>query len=235
MGMTRAGMIAGGLALAAVLTGCGLAGPLDEQSTSYDVTDKVAALRVEQTDSGSIQVVESDRTGVRVTELLSWRKNKPETSHKVEGDTLALSYKCPGTWGPGSIARSCDVSYEIEVPKGLRVEVASDSGELTLKGLTGEVRARSDSGAIRAEGLTAGQVMMETDSGDIELAFGGAPDKVVTSSDSGSISIRVPEGPYNVVATTDSGGKAISVDTDASAARRIELSTDSGNVEVAAA
>ncbi|GAA3252397.1 hypothetical protein GCM10020216_086710 [Nonomuraea helvata] len=224
-------MIAGVLGFGALLTGCGLAGPPNEDTASYDVTDKVAGVRVEA-DSGTVEVVESDRTGIHVTEQLSWRKNKPATSHKVQGDTLALAFKCTTTWGLGSAATSCDVSYKVEVPKGLRVDVSSDSGDLTLKGLSGQLKARTDSGAIEAGDLAAKQVEAETDSGNVELAFGGQPDKVVTSSDSGSISIHVPQGPYNIVTKTDSGGKRITAANDPSAARQIQLTSDSGDLEV---
>ncbi|MEV4107800.1 DUF4097 family beta strand repeat-containing protein [Nonomuraea sp. NPDC049695] len=249
MGIKRAGMIAGFLGFAALLTGCGLAGPLDEDTASYDVTDKVAGVRVEA-DSGTVKVVESDRTGIHVTERLSWRGTKPEPSHKVQGDTLTLAFKCAGTWGLGSAASACEVSYEVEVPKGLRVDVSSDSGDLTLRGLSGELKARSDSGDLTLEGLSgqlkartdsgvieaddlaAKHAEVETDSGDVDLTFDGQPDKVVTTSDSGSISIRVPQGPYNVVAKTDSGDKHITAANDPSAARQIQLTSDSGDLEV---
>ncbi|GAA1615004.1 hypothetical protein GCM10009733_009080 [Nonomuraea maheshkhaliensis] len=223
--------IAGLLGVAVALTGCGIGGPAERDTVAYDVADKVAALQVE-TDSGSIEVVESQRQGIHVTEVLSWRKNKPETSHQVRGDTLALSFDCPSTWGWGAAGTSCDVSYKVEVPKGLRVKVTSDSGALTLTGLSGELDARSDSGAIEAGGLSARQVAAKTDSGAVGLKFTGAPDKVTTATDSARISVHVPEGPYKVVATTDSGGKNIRASVDDSAPRLIELTSDSGDLEV---
>ncbi|MET7327540.1 DUF4097 family beta strand repeat-containing protein [Nonomuraea sp. NPDC005650] len=232
MGMKRAGMIAGLVGVAAVLAGCGLGGPLDEDTKSYDVGDKVAGIRV-QADSGNVEVVESDRQGIHVTEHLVWRKNKPETSHEVQGDTLALTYKCPRTWGLGSGAASCDVNYKVEIPKGLRVKVSTDSGDMTLEDLSGEVDVHSDSGMIAATGLSGKRVVTETDSGDTELAFTAQPDKVVGTSDSGGITVRVPQGPYKVVAKTDSGDKKITAATDASAPRTIEVSSDSGDLEVA--
>ncbi|SEG79789.1 Putative adhesin [Nonomuraea solani] len=222
--------IAGLLGLAAVLTGCGF-GPTDEETKAYDVNDKVAALRVE-TDSGNIEVVESERQGIRVTERLMWRKNKPETSHQVQGDTLALTFRCPNTWGLGAAGTTCDVSYEVEVPKGLRVNATSDSGTLTLRNLSGDLEAQSDSGEIEAAGLAGKSVTVKNDSGSVELVFTGTPDKVRSTTDSGDISVRVPEGPYNVVAKTDSGDKNVEAATDAKATRKIELTTDSGNLEV---
>ncbi|MEV0597277.1 DUF4097 family beta strand repeat-containing protein [Nonomuraea cavernae] len=224
-------MIAGLLGLAAVLTGCGVGGSPNQDTVSYDVTDKVAALHIEA-DSGSVEVVESDRQGIRVTERLSWHKNKPETSHEVQGDTLELAFACPITWGWGAMGTSCDVSYQVEVPKELRVKVISDSGDLTLKGLSGSLEASTDSGAIKTIGLTGKQVSAKTDSGDMTLAFTGQPDTVTTSTDSGKTVIHVPRGPYKIVATTDSGNKDITAASDSSAESSLELSSDSGDMEV---
>lgn len=138
MKMKRTAMIAGLLGLAAVLAGCGGSGSPHEDTVSYDVTDKVAALHVE-----------------------------------------------------------------------------------------------TDSGAIETSGLTGKQVSTETDSGDMTLAFTGRPDKVTTSTDSGKIVIHVPQGPYDIVTSTDSGNQDIKAASDSSADSSIELSSDSGDLEVA--
>ncbi|NBE95583.1 DUF4097 domain-containing protein [Nonomuraea sp. KC401] len=227
----RTAVTASLLALVAVLTGCGSSGSLDEAVVSYDVTDKVAALHV-GTDAGTVEVVQSDRRGIRVTERLTWRKNKPETSHKVKGDTLELTFACPTTWGWGAIGDSCDVNYQVEVPEGLQVKVSSDSGTLTLKNLSGDVDALTDSGTIGATGLTGRRVVTRTDSGDTNLAFTGRPDQVTTTTDSGRTVIEVPRGPYNIVARTDNGDKDIKAPSDPSAQRTIELNSDSGDLAV---
>ncbi|WP_327108104.1 DUF4097 family beta strand repeat-containing protein [Nonomuraea glycinis] len=231
MKMKRTAMIAGLLGLAALVTGCGGSGPAQEDTVSYDVTGKVAALHVE-TDSGSVEVVESDRQGIRVTERLTWHKSRPETSHEVRGDTLELAFTCPNTWGWGAIGTSCDVSYQVEVPKGLRVQATSDSGNLTLKDLSGNLEVTSDSGAIETSGLTGKQVVTKTDSGDMTLAFTGRPDKVTTSTDSGETVVHLPQGPYDIVTETDSGAKDIKAVADSSAASSIDLSSDSGDLSV---
>jgi DUF4097 and DUF4098 domain-containing protein YvlB len=219
------------LGLVAVLTGCGVGGSLHEDTVSYDVTGKVAALHVEA-DSGSVQVVGSDRRDIRVTERLSWHNDKPATSHEVRADTLELAFTCPTTWGWGAVGTTCDVSYQVEVPEHLSVKVTSDSGDLTLKTLSGSLAATSDSGAIRTIGLTGKQVTTKTDSGDMTLTFTGQPDKVTTVTDSGQTVIHVPQGPYNIVAKTDSGTKDIKAAGDSSAKRSIELSSDSGDLQV---
>ncbi|MEU6717896.1 DUF4097 family beta strand repeat-containing protein [Nonomuraea sp. NPDC046802] len=231
MRMKRTAMAAGILGLAAVSTGCGLAGPESEDTVSYDVTDKVAAVKVEA-DAGSVEVVESDRQGIRVTERLVWRKNKPETSHPVQGDTLALSFKCPTTWGLGAPGVSCEVSYQVEVPKGLSVKASTDSGKVTLKNLSGPLEAETDSGAIEAGGLSGKRVVTRTDSGNMTVAFTGQPDKVESATDSGRTVIHVPHGPYRIEAQSGSGNQNITAARDPASQRVIALSSDSGDLEV---
>lgn len=229
--MKRAAVIAGLLGLAVVLTGCGVGADTETDTVSYEVNDQVAALRVAG-DTGNVEVVESQRQGIKVTEVLTWRKSKPKTSHDVQGDTLDLKFECPSSFGLGAIATTCDVSYQVEVPKGLRVKASTDSGNLTVRGLSGELDARTDSGEIEAEGLAVKQAVAKTDSGTVDLAFTGSPDKVKAGTDSGDISIGVPEGAYKVNAKTSSGDKNIGIDADPSAPRSIELSSDTGSLEV---
>ncbi|WP_049563030.1 DUF4097 family beta strand repeat-containing protein [Nonomuraea sp. SBT364] len=229
MNLRRAGAVAALLGLAAMTVGCGVVGgPRQEDTASYDVTAAVTALQV-VADSGEVEVVESDRQGVHVTERLTWNHERPATTHDVQGGTLALKFTCPG----GLVGdMHCEVAYKVEIPRGLRVKADSDSGEVTLRGLSGEVTASSDSGDIEATGLTGKQVVAKTDSGGISLAFASAPDKVETVSDSGRSVIRVPQGPYKITAATDSGGKEIGAAHDPSATRSIQVTTDSGDVEV---
>ncbi|MDA0646658.1 MULTISPECIES: DUF4097 family beta strand repeat-containing protein [Nonomuraea] len=229
MDVRRTAMIAGLLGLAAVTAGCGIGGPENTETASYDVTGTVTALDV-GADGGAIEVIESDRQGVHVTETLTWTGDRPpQPTHEVKGGTLVLAYTCPTGWG-GML--HCDVGYKVEIPRGLRVKAGTDSGAVTLRGLSGEVETNSDSGRIEATDLTGKQVVAGTDSGGISLSFAAAPDKVETNSDSGSSVVRVPEGPYDITATTDSGRRRVDAAHDGAAPRKITLRSDSGALEV---
>ncbi|MEU6743508.1 DUF4097 family beta strand repeat-containing protein [Streptosporangium sandarakinum] len=231
MRMNKTVVAAGLLGLTAVLAGCGLGGPEEHDTVSYDVGGQVTALRV-GTDGGAIEVVESDRKGVHVTEDLTWRRDKPVTSHTTEGGTLTLKFSCPVHVAVGA---GCDVSYRVEVPRGLPVRAESDSGRVTLKDLSGDVEARSDSGAIDATGLTGKNAVARTDSGAITFAFAGPPETVKTTTDSGRTEVRLPKGAYDIDTSTDSGRKEISAPNDPSAPRSVRLSSDSGDLKVTAA
>ncbi|MEV4101285.1 DUF4097 family beta strand repeat-containing protein [Nonomuraea sp. NPDC049649] len=229
MKVRRTGLIAGLAGLLAMTTACGVGAPEHAKTDSYDVTGTVTALQV-AADDGTIEVIESDRQGVRVTEKHTWSGDRPpQASHEVKGGTLVLAYTCPSGWGA---LVHCDVDYTVEIPRGLRVKAETDSGAVTLRDLSGEVEASSDSGRIEATGLSSGRVVAGTDSGGIALTFAAPPEKVETRSDSGSSVVRVPEGPYDITATTDSGGRRIDAAHEAGAPRTIDVRSDSGDVDV---
>ncbi|WP_214414317.1 DUF4097 family beta strand repeat-containing protein [Sphaerisporangium fuscum] len=223
-------VIAAGTALGAglLLTGCDLksiGGPTEQATQSYDVAGKVATLRVDS-GSGEIVVNESGRTGIHVTETLHWRSSKPTTRHPVEGDALRLDSTC----SHGDFA--CSVDYTVEIPHGLQVRVDTGSGAITLRALSGEVKASTGSGDIDANGLGGKQVTARTGSGDVDLRFAAVPDNVTVDSGSGAGVVRVPQNTYNVTAWTGSGEKRVDVDNDAGSPRRISVKTGSGDAKV---
>jgi hypothetical protein len=211
-----------------LLTGCGLqnvASPTKESTQAYDMTGKVAALRVDS-GSGAIVVTESDRTAVHVTETLHWKGTKPTTRHPIEGDTLRLGYTCPrGDWG-------CGVDYQVEIPRGLKVKVDTGSGDITLRALSADLQASTGSGTIDANGLAGKRAVAETGSGDVELRFTVAPDDVKVGTGSGTGVVRVPQGTYHVTTDTGSGDRRIEVTSDESSPRRIVVKTGSGDAQV---
>ncbi|GAA3811808.1 DUF4097 family beta strand repeat-containing protein [Sphaerisporangium flaviroseum] len=211
-----------------LLTGCGLqniAAPTKEATQGYDVTEKIVNLRVDS-GSGAIVVTESDRSGVHVTETLHWKSDKPVTRHPLQGDTLKLDYTCPDDeW-------TCGVDYKVEVPRGVRVNVSSGSGDITLSALSEQFQAKTGSGTIDANGLGGKRAVAEAGSGDIELRFTGAPDDVRVGTGSGEGIVRVPEGTYHVTTDTGSGERKVEVTSDESSPRRIVVRTGSGDAKV---
>ncbi|SEF67642.1 Putative adhesin [Nonomuraea solani] len=222
--------IAGGLlASAALLSGCGLAsitGPSNEDTASYQVTEKVTRLDL-KSGSGEALITETDGTAVRVVETLRWRgDDKPKPEHKVEADALLLTYDCSSEWG------NCSVDYKIEVPKGLRVDLDAGSGNLTLRGLTGEIDANVGSGDLDATGLAGKKVYAKAGSGNIELKYTTAPQTVDLQVGSGDITLHVPEGGYDVKTEVGSGDANVSVKDEASSPNKISLSAGSGDITV---
>ncbi|WP_327086903.1 DUF4097 domain-containing protein [Nonomuraea sp. NBC_01738] len=222
-------VMAGALGLVALTSGCGNFGPDQRDTASYQVSDKVIALDV-RGDSGTVEVVESDRKDIQVTETLTWRgKSKPKPTHEVGGGTLTLKFDCPTAVG----LSSCEVAYKVEVPKGLKIKSTTDSGTLALTGLSGKVEARTDSGTIEATGLSGQHFVAGSDSGTIELDFTAQPEDLNVITDSGTVRVHVPDGPYKITAKSDSGSEKITAKNDPASSRSISVTSDSGSLEVA--
>lgn len=228
----RTMVIAGGLLASAVLlTGCGLAsvaGPSNEDTATYQVTDKVTKLQL-KSNAGDAVVTETDGGAVRVVETLRWRgEDKPKPEHKVEGQALLLTYDCASNWG------SCSVDYKIEIPKGLPVDLDSGSGNLTLRGLTGQIDLHVGSGDVDAADLGGKKIIAEAGSGNMELKYASAPESAQMKNGSGDITLNVPDGAYDVKTDMGSGDANVSVKSDGSATNKISLQAGSGDVTVSA-
>ncbi|WP_214108900.1 DUF4097 family beta strand repeat-containing protein [Acrocarpospora catenulata] len=219
-GLALAGAVMGaGL----VLSGCGMDLNFGRSQAvqDYDVSDKVTALSV-NTGAGDVVVNESDRTGIKVTETVHYRGERPEGGHRVDGETLMLEYDCG----------DCSVDYHVEVPKGLRVKIDTGSGHITLRSLSGPLDLSAGSGDIEARGLGGRTALANTGSGDIELRYVSPPDQATLETGSGNGVLYVPKGAYNVELNTGSGDRTVQVTEDPAATRKIVIKTGSGDAKI---
>ncbi|MET9344102.1 DUF4097 family beta strand repeat-containing protein [Nonomuraea sp. NPDC003804] len=228
--MRTRGMIAvATLALSAtVLTGCGFAGlgvATDEKTESYEVTDKVVQLTV-RSGAGDVVVNESDRAGIKVTEKMHWRDTAPQASHPVKGEVLELSYDCD------KALDSCWIDYTIDVPKALKVKVDMGAGDITLRSLSGEIEVKTGAGDIGASGLAGKRLSAETGAGELDLKFGGAPDSVEAQTGAGDATLHLPQGRYDVTTDSGVGSTVVKVTDDASAPRKVSVSSGVGEVKI---
>ncbi|HEX4814012.1 MAG TPA: DUF4097 family beta strand repeat-containing protein [Nonomuraea sp.] len=220
---------AGGLLASAVLlTGCGLtsiAGPRNQEVVSYDVTDKVTRLRLDAQEGDAV-IIEGAGAAVRVVETHRWSGgDQPKARHRVEGGVLLVDHDCSG-WS------SCSVDYKIEIPKGLPLDLDSGSGNLTLRGLTGDLRIHVGSGDVDASGLSVKNVVAEAGSGNIDLRYAAAPGNAKIEVGSGDIVLNVPDGAYAVSTDTGSGAADVKVKKDAAAPNKLSLASGSGDISV---
>jgi DUF4097 and DUF4098 domain-containing protein YvlB len=74
----------------------------------------------------------------------------------------------------------------VEVPLRSSVDLSSDSGDVSVKGVGGDVHARSISGDVVVSGA-AGEVRAETVSGDVKVATAGSAPKLQVQSTSGDV------------------------------------------------
>ncbi|MFJ1703188.1 DUF4097 family beta strand repeat-containing protein [Kitasatospora sp. NPDC088346] len=195
----------------------------EHRDVAYSVTEPVRVLVIEGR-TGDIRVV-GGGDGVRVTEHLSYRDQEPEATHTVADGTLTLGYRCPQD--------GCGVGYEVRVPAGTEVRVATSTGGVRLSGLTAAVDAATSTGSIEADGLAGAAVRLTTGTGDVAVDFAAGPTGVQVRSDTGSVSVRVPgREEYAVTAGTDTGRVSVSVPRRDDAPRTITARTGTGDVTV---
>jgi hypothetical protein len=238
--MARPLLALGGIALIGI--GIVVAGGFfldSHEDSDASLSQVVRSVKID-TDSGSVHLRTGDVQTTTVHQSISYHWKKPGESYRLDGDQLVLA----------DCGWNCSVDYDVVVPKGATVIGQADSGDITIDGLAsadvradsgsvnihnvaGPVTAKADSGDVIGDGLR-GKVDAETDSGSVKLTL-EVPQDVRAHADSGDVELVVPRDKYRVEGSSDSGDRNIGIDADSSAARTLDLTTDSGDVTVRAA
>ncbi|MBO2459236.1 DUF4097 family beta strand repeat-containing protein [Actinomadura violacea] len=171
------------------------------------------AIKELRIDAGSAEV--SVGTGpdgqARVHERLTWALRKPVVKETLQGDVLSVSARCPGA-GAFYYGLECGAEINVQVPPGVRVSAASGSGQITVRGVQGDLdlragsgeirvvgsrgalRARVGSGTIRGTALASPEARVTVGSGELDLRYAEPPRLVDVSAAAGSLKVIVPAG-----------------------------------------
>lgn len=189
-------------------------------------------------DSGNVIVIGDNTVGVDVRRTVRYANGtQPRQTMSVTGTSVNVSTDC----GP-----RCSANYEVHVARGVKVTGRSDSGNVTMRGVS-DVDVKVGSGNIRVDSAT-GAVTVKADSGNIELSdIAGVVRATVSSgnieitdvrsetisleSGSGNIEASLP-GAANLTARTDSGEITVRVPDNCC---RIAANADSGDERITVA
>ncbi|MFL6143803.1 MAG: DUF4097 family beta strand repeat-containing protein [Labedaea sp.] len=225
--------ITAGVVLLGALGACGFAGTRNTDSDDTPVQGRISSVRV-SSDSGAVRIRTGERAGVRRT--VHYGREKPGATHHLDGDVLVID-SCP--------RRNCWIDYDITVPPGVRVDGAVDSGQFeaagvaevnleidsgdaTIRQVSGMVNITAGSGAVHLADIAAA-VTVRAESGDVSVDNAGAG--VTVQADSGRITVSVPRGGYRVNTRSDSGDVESAVTVDPNG-KPLDLHTDSGDIAV---
>lgn len=208
----------------------GVASSFARASTQESFTaDAVRTVHV-RLDAGDVEVrrAAGDEVEVSVTADGTWRE--PWTVRERDGDTLLLSARCDTPL----VFRRCDVSYAVEVPDGVDVDLEVSAGRVSVDGVDGEVLARSHAGEVELTDLRSARVDAASDVGRVAVTFAEPPASVRASSETGAVAVTLPARgePYAVDATSDVGGTVVDVATDPDSPRSVVARTAVGHVSV---
>jgi DUF4097 and DUF4098 domain-containing protein YvlB len=226
-------MIAGGAGVLAVVALGGCANFANKRfSDDHAVTDGIRVVTING-GGGSVTVTGSSPDGsVHVKRHIRYRDHLPGATDSVTGDTLKLDTGC---------GRVCRVDYELTTPKAVEVaghngsgnirltsvatvSIDVGSGDIRVRGATGDVSARTGSGNITLSDVT-GDVVTKTGSGDVRLT--GISGTTAATTSSGNIDGTALRG-GNTTTHTGSGDVTLRL----AAAQNLDADTGSGNVKI---
>lgn len=194
-------------------------------------------------DTGSLTVIPSDGDATEVAVRSRWDGEQPTVSQDRSGTTLTIVADCTGSG-------SCEVDLTVSVPPGVavtgrtdtgdvrvsglvgEVEIITVTGDLELAGLSGRVRAGTDNGDVTGEDLRSPWITTTTGTGDVSLSFDAAPDMVSAVVGTGDLEMEVPESSdgYRVDAATGTGELEVRMAQNPNAFRSILARVETGDV-----
>jgi len=191
----------------------------------YTVTTRVTTVVIKG-GAGSIDVTGSSRSTIGVSEHASYGKTPPTAKHVISGTTLTLSYTCPSEF-------VCSVSYDVQVPSGVAVQVSTAAGPITLTSLAAPVSAQTTAGLITAISLSSPTATLKSNAGGIDATFSAAPSSVHASTNVGPISLAVPgSAAYQVNTHAYVGSSTVTVPKSAASPHVISASSDLGSITI---
>ena len=198
---------------------------------------------------GEVQIVPGSRYDeVSVRRRLTYGLRRPFVEEKIDGDTFRVR---DGTCAV-PVAGICHVSWLIEVPRSVPVDVTTAAGGIRVSGLSGPVKLTSTSGSVQAstlsgtaiqllshEGKVTGRDLRSTHvvatsrTGEISLTFSTHPRLVQAQSTTGAVGVVLPheEESYRITARAG-GSRTITAKSDPHADRRITVRSDQNDVSV---
>lgn len=169
-----------------------------------------------------------------------------ELRHSRDGDAVTLSHECCG-WS------DCVVDWTIVVPTNLSIDLETGTGDLKVRGITGDVRletgagdvslatlaaptlvAQTGAGDVTGHDLRCADVHVETGAGDLTLELADRPASVWGSSGFGDVELALPGGQYRLDVETGFGEVALSgIDRADAADASLRLHTGFGDIAIA--
>lgn len=189
----------------------------------------VHAVRVSTNDGSIVLTTGPAGSDIVVDDRLSEGLHAPTSKIEIIDGRASITGHC-SAWSQ----YWCSVSYRVQVPAGVAVELVTDNGDVTVDGVSGSLTVRTDLGKIQATHLTAAVVDTGADVGATKLEFDRPPEQVTARTDVGSITVVVPadETVYAVELANDIGSKSNEVRHDSTSSRRISARADVGSVTV---
>jgi hypothetical protein len=210
-GLHRAGLTA--LALTAVAGSMAVtAHAIAKEDTDHNAYQGIRTV-VLDVDAGTIDLSAAPDATTGVTATRRWAYQAPPNQPVRDGDRLTITAHCPNIEQFAAFG-TCHTDYQLAVPAGVRVQVATSAGNITATDLpTTDLAARTSAGAIT-------------------LSFTAVPESVRVHTSAGDVQLVVPYGDYHLDADTAAGDVRVGVVDDPGSPRLIDAHSSAGDVKI---
>jgi len=199
------------------------------ETTTMTLPQHVDRIEIDA-DEGDIRLEAARAPDVVIIEEATWIWDRPRLHQEVRNGVLRLKAECP----PARLLDRCSSDLTVRVPFDVDVKVEGDAGDIRVDGLAGHIDLSTGAGDVHGVDLHPVTAKVNTDAGDVDLAFGTQPVDVDAFSDAGDVEVEVPGGgEFRVDALTEAGDIAVeNVLRNDRALRHIKAETDAGDVTV---
>jgi hypothetical protein len=154
-------------------------------------------------------------------------------NEQVKSDRIALdTERLSGIM----LGAGVEVRYHVRAPKNAAFDISNTNGVITLKALSGHIKAHTTNGGVRGNDLT-GAIDASTTNGAVDIDFAAVGrDPIKLSTTNGGVSIELPESAKaDVVAACTNGGisvTGVNLDTTERSRRRVEGKLNGGGASI---
>jgi hypothetical protein len=186
------------------------------------------ALRV-TTDVGAIKLEAGETAEVRISADITVKAETDEEAQRLldsyhvtvepSGDTLVVKAEKPSSFGRNQLC----VDLTITAPPGLKLDCATDVGDIRTDGFTNRVEARSDVGSITCTGLRS-SATLHSNVGNIKFAYASDAPGALDATAATNVGDIEFEGPQQVSAKVAAATNVGSIHSDRPLTVRGQLS-----------
>jgi DUF4097 and DUF4098 domain-containing protein YvlB len=163
-------------------------------------------ISAEPAEGDSVEVSGVRTAKASTDELAKELLGKVEMREEVGGSSVRIEVRTPRFSGMSGHS----VEWTIKVPKGVNVDLRTVNGGVRLRGLQGDIAAKTTNGGVEGTGIISQNVQATAVNGGIEIEFGaplGADGKVEFETVNGGVEIGLPsESKATISARCVNGG-----------------------------
>jgi len=201
-----------------------------------DTTRRFAGVRaiIVRNESGDVAVDRSPAARTTVATEACFSGPRPALSQRVRSGVLTISASCPRPLAPLSISvleGPCRRDIQINAPAAVSPDLRTNVGDLSAEGIGGATVLRAAAGDVSATRSRARSIRISSLAGSLDVGSQSKPRLIEANGGAGKVSVTVPIDRYAVQASSSAGVvRSTGLTSDPSAARKIEATTQSGDV-----